>query len=144
MELLEQMRTSNLTVAVGTPPVVAPDELAARRTLRKQIARLERELSDSFVTAFGMGTVGVSTDGSQRIARLLDLGELERVRDELTERLRQARITISRQADLQEAKRLQLEQMLLEPGKHRFVRVACSELGEGGCGVWQVRPRLGL
>ncbi len=45
---------------------------------------------------------------------------------------------------MQEAKRLQLERMLLEPAKHRFARIACSELGEGGCGVWQVRPRLGL
>ena len=32
-----------------------PDERAARRALRTQIARLERELSDAFVTAFPMG-----------------------------------------------------------------------------------------
>ena len=144
MELLEETRTPGLARAVGTPTVVEPDELAARRTLRRQIARLERELSGAFVTAFEMGAVGVSTAGSRHLARLLDLGELERVRDELTERLHQARITISRQADLQEVKRLQLERMLLEPGKHRFARIACSELGEGGCGVWQVRPRLGV
>jgi hypothetical protein len=34
--------------------------------------------------------------------------------------------------------------MLLDPAKHRFARVACRDLGEPGCGVWQVRPRLGL
>jgi hypothetical protein len=34
--------------------------------------------------------------------------------------------------------------MLLEPGKYRFVRIARSDVGEYGCGVWQVRPRLGL
>ena len=34
--------------------------------------------------------------------------------------------------------------MLLEPGRYKFVRVANRDLGEGGCGVWQVRPRLGL
>jgi hypothetical protein len=34
--------------------------------------------------------------------------------------------------------------MLLAPGRHRFERVAAAELGEGGCGVYQVRPRLGL
>ena len=34
--------------------------------------------------------------------------------------------------------------MLAEPGRHRFVRLPNRELGEPGCGVWQVRPRLGL
>ena len=34
--------------------------------------------------------------------------------------------------------------MLLEPGKHRFERVSCSDLGQPGCGAWEVRPRLGL
>jgi hypothetical protein len=34
--------------------------------------------------------------------------------------------------------------MRLAPGRHRFERVTCAELGEGSCGVWQVRPRLGL
>ena len=37
-----------------------------------------------------------------------------------------------------------LERMLLEPGAYRFVRIARAELGEPGCGVWEVRPRLGL
>jgi hypothetical protein len=36
-----------------------------------------------------------------------------------------------------------LAQMRLEPGRHRFTRVSCRELGEPGCGVWQARPRLG-
>jgi hypothetical protein len=34
--------------------------------------------------------------------------------------------------------------MLLEPAEHRFERVSCEDLGESGCGVWMVRPRLGL
>ncbi len=34
--------------------------------------------------------------------------------------------------------------MLLDPGAYRFVRIARSELGEQGCGAWEVRPRLGL
>ena len=75
---------------------------------------------------------------------LLGLGELERVRDDLAERLRDARIRIAKRADEQEAKRLTLERMLLDPGSYRFVRIARSELGEQGCGAWEVRPRLGL
>ena len=40
--------------------------------------------------------------------------------------------------------REQLKQMELEPGRYKFVRLPVSELGQGGCGVWEVRPRLGL
>jgi len=123
--------------------VAEPDERAARRTLRSQIARLEREFADAFVTAYPMGgldqPVAVAAE-----PRVLDLGELERVRDELAERLRAARVTIALRADEQEDKRLILERMLLEPGSYRFVRISRRELGEPGCGVWQVRPRMGL
>ncbi|HXD66683.1 MAG TPA: hypothetical protein VNV17_18810 [Solirubrobacteraceae bacterium] len=127
-------------------PGVVTDERAARRNLREQIARLERELADAFVTAFPMGglphpdPVGHSAGH----ARLLDLGELEVVRDELAERLREARTTISRRADEIAEKRLVLERMLLRPADYRFARISCRELGEPGCGVWQVRPRMGL
>jgi hypothetical protein len=120
------------------------DELAARRTLRSQISRLERELADAFVTAYPMGGLGQAPTSGVADPRLLGLGELERVRDELAERLRQARVTITERADAQAASRLYLEQILLDPAKHRFARVSCRELGEPGCGVWQVRPRLGL
>jgi len=39
---------------------------------------------------------------------------------------------------------VRLEAMRLEPDRHRFERVTHVELGEGRCGAWQVRPRLGL
>jgi hypothetical protein len=75
---------------------------------------------------------------------VLDLGSLERIRDELAERVREARVTIAHRAEIQAANRVALERMLLEPGKYRFARIAASDLGEPGCGVWHVRPRLGL
>jgi hypothetical protein len=124
-------------------PDIAVSERAARRSLREQIARLEGELADAFVTAFPMGGLPQPVPAT-RHARLLDLGELEVVRDELAERLREARTTISRRADEIAEKRLVLERMLLRPADHKFVRISCRELGEPGCGVWQVRPRLGL
>jgi hypothetical protein len=144
MELLEQT-----TVGTSVPPAVAPEvggreELAARRSLRMQIARLERELSDAFVTAYPMGGLQSFSTGVGSDAHVLDLGELEQVRDELAERLRSARVTIAERADVQAATRLYLERMLLEPHKHRFARVYCRDLGEPGCGAWEVRPRLGL
>ena len=122
---------------------VAPDERAARRTLRGQIDRLERELSDAFVTAFSMGGLE-QPPAFAATPKLLSLGELERVRDDLAQRLHVARTTIARRADEQEAKRVMLERMLLDPGAYRFVRIYRSELGESGCGAWQVRPRMGL
>jgi hypothetical protein len=133
---------------VGVPgatiaPGVGADERAARRTLRVQIARLERELADAFVTAFALGGLPHPAPATAH-ARLLDLGELEIVRDELTERLREARTTIGSRADEIAEKRLVLERMLLRPADYKFVRIARAELGEPGCGVWQVRPRMGL
>jgi hypothetical protein len=118
-------------------------ELAARRSLRAQIARLERELAGAFVTAF---EIGAPVPGSERRGqpRLLDLGELERVRDELAERLRSARLEISRLGEVHEANRIYLERIMLEPGRYRFARVSRRDLGEPGCGAWYVRPRLGL
>ena len=53
-------------------------------------------------------------------------------------------MSIAERAEIQEANRLYLERILLDPAKHRFARVSCRDLGEPGCGVWQVRPRLGL
>jgi hypothetical protein len=118
-------------------------ERAARRTLRTQIAKLERDLADAFASAFPYSIDDTPPAGSAP-PRLLDLGELERVRDELAERLHRARTVISERADQHEANRVHLEQMLLEPAKHPFEVMPLRELGEPGCGVYQVRPRLGL
>jgi hypothetical protein len=34
--------------------------------------------------------------------------------------------------------------MIRDPAAHRFARVSREDLGETGCGGWEVRPRLGL
>ena len=144
MELLDQARPSAHATVPATPTVADDRERAARRALRAQIARLERELAVAFVTAFPMGGLEPVRERPRGGARVLDLGELERVRDDLVERLGEARVTIAERAEAQAASRLALEQMLLEPGKHRFQRISCRELGQAGCGAWEVRPRLGL
>jgi hypothetical protein len=144
MELLEQNSSARQATLLVSPPVVEDGERAARRSLRRQIAQLERELSDAFVTAFRIGGLDQPVADVTGQPRLLDLGELERVRDELAERLRAARLTISERADAQAASRLLLERMLLDPGRYRFVRVTRESMGESGCGAWEVRPRMGL
>src|SRR5581483_649114 len=139
MELLDQVIRAPQTY----PRVTEDEERAARRTLREQIARLERELSDAFVTTYQMGGPAPAHDGPGE-ARLLDLGELERIRDSLAARLASARRMITELAERQAERRVLLERMMLEPGKYRFHRVALSDIGEPGCGAWEVRPRLGL
>ena len=126
-----------------SPEDVAAADRAARRSLRRQIAKLEREFADAFVTAYPMGGFEMPA-GTHAEPRLLDLAELEQARDDLAERVRAARVLITERGDEQAENRLLLERMLLEPGKYRFSRVSRNDLGEGGCGVWQVRPRLGL
>ena len=148
LELPEQVRTAPWVPRADLP--ITPSERtaesgerAARRTLRAQIARLEREFSDAFVTAFPMGGLEQPVPVGAE-PRLLDMGELEVVRDELADRLHAARVRISERADEQAEKRLALERMLLDPRTHRYLRISCHDLGEPGCGVWQVRPRMGM
>jgi hypothetical protein len=126
-----------------TSPVVAPlapaaaAERAARRDLRDQIARLERELACAAVDSFPRREpvrAGRSAS-AQAGPRLLTLGQLERIRDELADRI--AALRRNRGAE-------QLERMLREPERHRWAVVTSADLGEPGCRVWQVRPRLGL
>lgn len=143
MEPIEQITSAPEALFTAQHTVTEDGLRAARQSLREQIARLERDLADAFVTTYEMRG-GAPACGRGGEPRLLDLGELERVRDELAERLRTARLAISELAEQQAANRLRLERMLLDPSSYRFARVSRHDLGEPGCGVWQVRPRLGL
>jgi hypothetical protein len=121
------------------------DEAAARRALRAQIARLERRLGDAFVSAFPRTAIDVRVPAPAAGGpRVLTLGELEAQRDALQERLRAARAELERRGVREESNRILLEKMLLQPGRYKFARLRNADLGEGGCGVWQVRPRLGI
>jgi hypothetical protein len=130
------------------------DERAARETLRAQVARLERELSSIVADRFpyiSAAVPGVDGAGAARgelagLARpsLLSLEELERTRDALAARAQQLRRLAAERDEHERRAHEQLRQMKLEPGRYRFVRLPVSDLGQGGCGVWHVRPRLGL
>ena len=124
--------------------VTDADERAARRTLREQIARLEAQLADCVATSLATKAAVPFAVAGAHGPRVLGIAELERVRDDLADRLGQARRELTQRGLEQERARVRLERMLLAPGRHRFERVAAAELGEGGCGVYQVRPRLGL
>ncbi|HYM56707.1 MAG TPA: hypothetical protein VES79_01985 [Solirubrobacteraceae bacterium] len=128
---------------VHAAAVVESDERAVRRTLRDQIARLERELG-SAVTAAYPRLLAAAAVPSHPGPRLLSLGELEIVRDELADRLAAVRQQAALQAERQAQKRLLIERMLLEPARFKWVRVCNEDIGEPGCKQFHVRPRLGL
>jgi hypothetical protein len=120
-------------------------ERAARASLRAQIARLEQECSAIVAEGFPhiaapIARPGGSMDGPS----LLDLGELERSRDRLAARMQELRARVAERVEHERRAHEQLQRMKLEPGRYRFARLPVKDLGQGGCGVWEVRPRLGL
>jgi hypothetical protein len=112
--------------------------------LLDQIAKLESELASLFCSAYPRTGFDWSVKSSRGGPRILSLGELELVRDELAERLEDNRRELSDRTLVEEHNRRLIEEMLLEPDKHRWVRVGNCDIGEPGCKHWHVRPRLGL
>jgi hypothetical protein len=119
------------------------DEAAARRTLRGQVTRLERQLAALAADSVPRDAIDWRT-GRRGGPRLLDLGELERLRDQLAERLHAARARLAARAEREARMRELLDEMLRDPARHRFVRVTQADVGQSGCGAWHVRPRLGV
>ena len=110
--------------AAAPPPVplrpgVQPDEAAARRSLREQIARLESELGALFCSTYPRKGFdwNVRARGGPRLLPVRELEELHRRR---------------------------IEEMLLHPEEHKWVRIQNEDIGEPGCKEWHVRPRYGL
>jgi hypothetical protein len=66
------------------------------------------------------------------------------MRDRMAAQVQELRHVASERDEHERRAHEQLRQMRLEPGRYKFARLPVSDLGQGGCGVWQVRPRLGL
>ncbi|MGI8921646.1 MAG: hypothetical protein ACR2HD_08270 [Solirubrobacteraceae bacterium] len=148
MDLLERPLPTTPDVRRAAPAVEL-DERAARHSLRQQVSKLEGELCAAFTTASPFLQFDWSVPGRGGVRgvhgpRILGIGELEALRDALAEHLRSARMAMTERAELEGANRRLVESMLLEPGRHKFVRVRSEDLGERACGAWEVRPRLGL
>lgn len=129
---------------------VAADEQAARATLRAQLRHLERELaqlqSDGFADPGDRRPVVAAEAGPHHrcAPRLLSFAELEAQRDELVGRVARAREhRRARRAEITAARAL-LEDIRRAPERHPYARVRLAELGETGCGAYEVRPRLGI
>lgn len=122
---------------------VGADEGLARAELRRQIGRLESELAGLFSEAFGRTEIEHRVAVVGRVPRVLDLGELERVRDELADRIAEARLTLDERARVETSNRELLEEMLAAPSDFKWVKITRHDVGEPGCGGWHSRPRLG-
>jgi hypothetical protein len=130
-------RESPMALRVGT------DERLARAELRRQIGRLERELSSLLAEGFGRVAIEHRVGAVAAEPRVLDLGALERLRDELAERVADARLTLREQEQVESGSRELLRRMLAAPADYKWVRVSRDDLGLPGCGHWHSRPRLG-
>ena len=137
MALIEQLSPGRTRVVI--PEV---DELAARRTLREQIARLERDLVSACLDACPRLNAPAPLR-SYSGPRVLSLGELERTRDELADRLSRVRDDADAQLLRQAESRALLERMYADPPAHKWLRISNAQLGEPGCKHFHVRPRLG-
>jgi hypothetical protein len=121
----------------------ATSERAARATLRTQIARLEREISNVVIATYPRLDPGPPVP-SFAGPRLLSLGELERIRDALAARLATLRAIAEEQAAHQAVALRELDQMLADPPAHKWERISNADLGRPGCTTYHVRPRAGL
>jgi hypothetical protein len=142
LALGERSAPSPRTVEVGSRDV---SERAARATLRAQIARLERERSAIVAERFPY-MAAPAPIACPRLGgpTLLDLGQLERVRDQLAAGVQELHTQVRGRLEHERRAREQLQRMRLEPGRYKYARLPVRDLGQGVCGVWEVRPRLGL
>jgi hypothetical protein len=126
-------------------PSTSPDERAARRTLLDQVRRLEEESAGLFCSAWprkGLNLLPAMPTSAG--PRLMTLGELEELRDELVDHVRRGRAAFAERGVAEEQSRRLIEEMLLAPESHRWVHVSNEDIGEPGCTHWHVRPRYGL
>lgn len=122
---------------------IGVDERDARLQLREQISRLEAELASLFGEAFGHTEVPHRVEALAPRPRILDLGELEALRDSLANRVAEARAALIERRRVEDANRELVERMLAAPQDFKWVRVSREDLGLVGCGHWHSRPRLG-
>ena len=137
-EVLEHQLTAPAFV-----PGTEVDEAAVRRQLREQVAHLEEELAALFCSSYPRKGFdwNVRARGGPR---LLSVRELEELRDDLAQRLQHNRRALGDRTYVEELNRRRIEEMMLAPEEHKWVRVRNEDIGEKGCKSWHVVPRFGL
>jgi hypothetical protein len=126
------------------PLTVDGDERLARAELRRQIGRLEYQLSRLVAEAFPRLEIDSGVAAVAAEPRALGLGELELVRDRLAGRIADAREALASRDELETANRELRDDMLAKPADHKWLRISRADVGEPGCGHWHSRPRFGV
>jgi hypothetical protein len=145
--VIDREREDIGAVWVASPRQVQVGERDARIALRRQIGLLERESSAIIANGFPHISPADVPELPGDLAAgpcLLTLAELERMRDRLAGNTQDLRRLAAERLERERRARELLDGMKLEPGRYKFVRLPVRDLGQGGCGVWEVRPRLGL
>ncbi len=135
LERLEREDIAELGVGV--------DERKARLELRRQISHLEAELASLFGEAFGHTEIPHHVEAVTASPRVLDLGELEAIRDRLAERIAESRDALVVRTEVETGNREALREMLERPRDFKWVKISRADIGEPGCGAWHSRPMLG-
>jgi hypothetical protein len=130
---------------------------AAKRALRGQIARLERELVEQRCSKWprAMPDLAVRSGDPapvspepapawRRGAHLLGIGELEAMRDDLVATLSAERQGLAARTYAEEESRRLREELLLDPVAFAGTRVRNADVGEGGCGAVRSEPAGGV
>ena len=141
--MLDPPAASGTLTAVAVLDAPRTDaEAGARRALRDQIARLERELAAVLASTYPR-IAAPPEPGRIGGPRLLGLAELERTRDALAGRVTDVHRRAAAQRERQAAARVRLQALLADPPAHKGERIAHAELGLPGCTVYAVLPRFG-
>jgi hypothetical protein len=121
------------------------DERAVRDELRRQISRMEAQLGRLFASAFPRQGIEwrVPAPDSGRVPQILEIDQLEEIRDDLADRLAIARSQIAEIGESEEAQRELLEHMVSDPGSFRGLVISSDAIGEPSCRAWRVAPRFG-
>ena len=100
-----------------------------RRLIQPMFAKRHLEPFAAHMTAAG-GRMLADWDSTHRDGDRVDVAD--------------ARRALSERTYVEEQNRRLIEEMQLEPERHRWVRVANEDIGEPGCKHWHVRPRWGV
>ena len=112
-----------------------------RRELRSQIARIEAELSA--YTGHEQPAAPRFVESARPVGRMTSVEELQQIRDTLIDRLSRHRGEADRRSAKQEQSRARFEDMINDPGGHKWEIVTSEQLGDPSCKDWRVVPRFG-
>jgi DNA-binding transcriptional regulator YhcF (GntR family) len=115
-------------------------ERAVRRELRRQIQRLEGELT-YYWRELGEERPALAPAWAQ--GHVAGVEELERTRDDLMNQLRDAQRAAEEHAREHLGAHRRRAAMLADPASHKWEAVTAEQAGEPGCTSWRVTPRYG-